>query len=149
MYNVVEGGVTTADFVEGSGKVLRNGTNVVAINTAEDGQPKVMKWDITAGVFSVDDKLTFGSSMPAGPSNGDTFLYMGNTTYTYDAVTPTGTENPKGLGWYEYDSVTTTYTLTEDTTVQAGTSYFIKNEEYVKGVIYVYSEGSTSWVAQT
>ena len=149
MYNITEGGVATADFVEGVGAVVRNGTNVIAINTADEGEPAVMKWDIIAGVFSVDDKLTFGTAMPASPENGETFLYMGNTTYTYDGLTPTGTENPKELGWYEYDSTENEYNLTEDETVQAGTSYFVKREEYVKGVIYVYSEDATSWISQT
>ena len=147
MYNITEGGVATADFVEGVGAVVRNGTNVIAINTADEGEPAVMKWDIIAGVFSVDDKLTFGTAMPASPENGETFLYMGNTTYTYDGLTPTGTENPKELGWYEYDSTENEYNLTEDETVQAGTSYFVKREEYVKGVIYVYSEDATSWIS--
>ena len=149
MYNITEGGVATADFVEGAGAIVRNGTNVVAINTADEGEPAVMKWDIIAGVFSVDDKLTFGLTMPAAPENGDTFLYMGNNVYEYNAVTPVGDENPKEKGWYEYDAVEDTYVLTEDEEVQVGTSYFKKEEEYVKGVIYVYSEASTEWVPQT
>lgn len=149
MYNITEGGISTSDFVEGAGKVIRNGTNVVAINVAADGDPVEMKWDIIAGVFSVDDKLTFGTSMPVSPENGDTFLYMGNNVYEYNAVTPTGTENPKELNWYEYDATESEYNLTEDEEVQSGTSYFVKNEKYVKGVIYVYSEASTEWVSQT
>lgn len=144
VYNVTTGGTTTADFVEGAGQVLQDGENVVAVNTGTEALP-VMKWDILGGVFDISDRLQFGSSMPASPESGQTFLYLGETTYTYGAVTPVGTENPSEMGWYEFDG--TDYTLTSDTTVQSGTSYFAKNEQYVKGVIYVYS--GSAWVAQS
>lgn len=148
IYNVVTGGETTADFVEGAGKVLRDGENVVAVNTGTKAAP-IMKWDILGGVFVLEDRLQFGLTMPASPKAGQTFLYMGNTTYNYNAVTPLGSENPKEMGWYEYNSSTSFYELTEDTTVQAGTSYFVKEEGYVKGVIYVYDGTSSQWIAQT
>ena len=144
MYNVTTGGTTTADFVEGAGQELPDGANVAAINTGTDATP-VMKWDILPGVLDISDRLQFGNAMPASPENGQTFLYMGTTTYTYDAVTPVGTENPQEEGWYEYDG--SAYNPTTDTTVQTGTSYFAKNEQYVKGVIYVYS--GSAWVAQS
>lgn len=144
MYNIVTGGTTTADFIEGAGHTISDGTNVVAINTETDPEePAIMKWDILPGVFVLDDRLQFGTSMPdTDLEDGRIFLYLGATTYTYDAVTPVGTENPKELGWYEYDAVSETYSLTEDETVQVGTSYFVKNEQYVTGVIY-------KWVADT
>ena len=146
VYNVTTGGTTTADFVEGAGQTLQDGENVVAVNTGTDLAP-VMKWDILGGVFDISDRLQFGNTMPASPESGQTFLYMGDTTYEYTAVSPTGDENPSELGWYEYDSVNDEYTLTFDTTVQVGTSYFERNEQYVKGVIYVYS--GSAWVAQS
>ena len=148
VYNITTGGTTTADFVEGAGETLRDGENVVAVNVGTEADP-IMKWDILGGVFNINDRLQFGNTMPASPENNQTFLYMGNTTYTYTAVTPVGTENPSEEGWYEYDAVNDTYTLTEDETVQVGTSYFTKDEEYVKGVIYVYSSASDTWVAQS
>ena len=115
VYNIVEEGTTTSDFVEGEGKVLRAGSNVAVINTAAEGDPVVLKFDILAGFFSVDDKLTFGDTMPATPADGETFLYMGETTYTYDTVTGlTGAENPKALGYYE-KNVSDEYVLTNDT----------------------------------
>lgn len=146
VYNIATGGETTADFVEGTGQVLQDGENVVAVNIGTDDDP-VMKWDILGGVFDISDRLQFGSAMPASPESGQTFLYLGNTTYTFDPVTPVGTENPKELGWFEYDSADDEYVLSEDETVQVGTSYFAKHEEYVKGVIYVYS--GSAWVAQS
>lgn len=147
MYTVTTGGTTTSDFVEGAGKKLQDGENVVAVNVSSTSTPD-MKWDIIGGVFEIDDRLQFGSAMPASPTNGQTFLYMGDTTYTYDEVTPVGTENPQEEGWYVSDGAGG-YTATTDTTVQVGTTYYQKNEQYVTGVIYVYSSTSSSWVAQS
>lgn len=148
IYNITAAGTTTADFVEGAGLPLQAGENVVAVNTASEGDPVVMKWDILGGVFEINDRLQFGSSMPANPTNGQTFLYMGATTYTYDEVTPAGTENPQEEGWYVSDGAGG-YELTTDTEVQGGTTYYEKNEQYVTGVIYVYNSSSSAWVAQS
>ena len=148
IYNITAAGTTTADFVEGAGLPLQAGENVVAVNTAAEGDPVVMKWDILGGVFEINDRLQFGTSMPANPTNGQTFLYMGNTTYTYDEVTPVGTENPQEEGWYVSDGEGG-YILSTDTEVQSGTTYYEKNEQYVTGVIYVYSSSSSAWEAQT
>lgn len=147
MYNVVAAGTTTADFVEGAGKELKAGDNVVAVNVASTGSPAEMKWDILGGVFKLADKLTFGSSMPANPDNGDTFLYMGETSYTYTAVTPAGTENPSALGWYE--NVGGEWVLSSDETVDAQKTYYTRAEQYVKGVIYVYNASGSQWIPQT
>ena len=147
MYNVVAAGTTTADFVEGAGKELKAGDNVVAVNVASTGSPAEMKWDILGGVFKLADKLTFGSSMPANPDNGDTFLYMGETSYTYTAVTPSGTENPSALGWYE--NVGGEWVLSSDETVDAQKTYYVRAEQYVKGVIYVYNASGSQWIPQT
>ena len=45
--------------------------------------------------------------------------------YTYTAVTPEGTENPASEGWYVLDDGS--YVLTEDTTIQAGTTYYTRS----------------------
>ena len=147
MYTVTTGGTTTADFVEGAGKTLQNGENVVAVNLGTDAVPN-MKWDILGGVFDIEDRLQFGSTMPVSPVDGQTFLYMGDTTYTYDEVTPVGTENPHELGWYESDGAGG-YVLSSDTTVDAGKTYYEKNEQYVTGVIYVYDASTTSWTGKS
>ena len=96
VYNVTTGGTTTADFVEGADQTLQDGSNVVAVNTGTEDSP-VMKWDILGGVFDISDRLQFGLAMPASPESGQTFLYMGETTYSYTAVSPTGDENPAAL----------------------------------------------------
>ncbi len=49
-----------------------------------------------------------------------------STTDTYTPVTPEGSENPHALGWYVSDGGTG-YVLTDDETVQAGTTYYTKS----------------------
>lgn len=147
VYNVTTGGDTTADFVEGAGEKLQDGENVVAVNVGTDLAPQ-MKWDTLGGVFDITDRLQFGTTMPSTDlTNGRTFLYLGDTTYTYDTVTPVGTENPSEEGWYEYDG--NAYILTDDTEVQSGITYYKKNEQYVTGTTYVYSTDTSSWVAKS
>lgn len=149
VYNVTTGGETTADFVEGAGQKLQDGENVVAVNTGT-AQAPVMKWDILGGVFDISDRLQFGNTMPSTDlTNGRTFLYLGDTTYTYNAVVPVGTENPQDEGWYEYDSVGDAYNLSTDTTVDSGKTYYTRAEQYVQGVVYVYSTSTTSWVPKS
>jgi len=145
MYTVTTGGTTTDDFIEGAGKSLQDGENVVAVNTGTESEP-VMKWDILGGVFNITDRLQFVSEMPADPADGQTVLYLGPTTYAYSPVTPEGDENPSEEGWYEL--VGSDYELSEDVTVDSSKTYFIHEEQYVKSVIYVYNEASTTWVAQ-
>ena len=71
---------------------------------------------------------------------------MGDTTYTYDEVAdPDPEANPKALGWYESNG-SGGYVLTEDETVQVGTTYYTKNEEYVQGVVYRYDDSTSKWV---
>jgi hypothetical protein len=47
-----------------------------------------------------------------------------DTADTYEAVTPESGDNPKEKGWYTKSG--STYTLTTDTTVQSGTTYYEK-----------------------
>lgn len=148
MYNVTTGGQTTADFVEGAGQVLDDGENVVCVEVDDGAGGTVKKWDILGGVLDVSNKLTFGSAMPAAPEDGDTFLYLGDTTYAYTPVTPAGDEDPQALGWYVSDGAGG-YELTTDETVQSGTTYYTRAEQYVKGVIYVWNETGSAWVAQS
>lgn len=42
----------------------------------------------------------------------------------FEAVTPVGTENPSEEGWYEKDGETGLFSLTEDTEVDAETTYY-------------------------
>lgn len=147
VYNVIAEGTTTSDFVEGAGKKLQANENVVAVNVGTEADP-TMKWDILGGVFDFSDRLQFGTSMPQTDLfNGRTFLYLGETTYTYDEATLEGSENPKELGLYELDNEE--YVLTQDETVVSGKTYYEKNEQYVQGVIYKYNTTTSKWEAQT
>ena len=42
----------------------------------------------------------------------------------YEAVTPQSGDDPKALGWYEYDSQQEKYVLTNDESVQEGKTYY-------------------------
>lgn len=149
MYNVSTAGTTTSDFVEGPGFTLRAGDNVVAINVATPESPAEMKWDILGGVFNLNDKLSFGQNLPAAPVDGETFLYLGPTTYSYSTVAgPQPEDNPAALGWYESDGGSG-YIPTEDTSPSGGKTYYTRAEQYVKGVIYVWNESGTEWVPQS
>lgn len=59
-----------------------------------------------------------------------------DSTDTYTAVTPEGTENPTTEGWYEKDG--TTYTLSEDTSVNDDKTYYKKTRtaSSVYGVVF-------------
>ena len=148
MYNIVKQGTTTADFVEGAGKKIEAGSNVIAVNTETDPtQPAVMKWDLANGIINVDDRLQFGTAMPQTDLvDGRTFLYLGEDTFKYNAVAdPTG--NPQEKGYY-VETGSGGYELTTDTTVQSGTTYYTKDAVLVKGIIYKYDLANTKWVAQ-
>lgn len=106
----------------------------------------VMMWCLLGPVFDVSNKLTFTTTtMPAG-TDGLVIMYLGETTYTYDAVVdPDPEANPKALGWYESNG-SGGYVLTEDETVLDAKTYYIKNEEYVQGVVYQYSESEGKYL---
>lgn len=147
IYNVTTGGGTTSDFVEGAGHVLRDGDNVVVVNVGTEQAP-TLKWDILAGVFKIEDRLQFGTEMPLNPTNGQTFLYLGELVYNYNEITPIGTESPVEEGWYEL--VEGSYVLSEDATIEVGKTYYTRGtEKYVPGVIYVYDGTGMKWDAQT
>lgn len=147
VYMFTADAITSADFVEGAGKPINQYDEVVCVNTGSEASP-ILKWQILGPVFDISGCLQFGNAFPANPTDEQTFLYMGSTTYTYHSVTPEGTENPSELGWYVSDGAGG-YVLTTDTTVQSGTAYYERSEEYVHGVIYVYSTSEAAWVAQS
>lgn len=96
----------------------------------------------------IAERLQFGDAFPSTPEDGQTFLYMGDTTYTYTAATLTGDENPAELRLYESDG-SGGYQLTEDTTVTSGKTYYTRSEDKVHGVIYVYDSTGTDWIPQS
>lgn len=147
VYSIQQEGTTTADFVEGAGLHINPNSEVIAVNVGTSSQP-TMKWSVLGNLFDLSDKLTFGDTMPVSPSDGDTFLYMGETSYVFTEVTPVGDEDPAELGWYEKNQ-NDVYVLTEDTVVDNEKEYFVRNEQYIKGVIYVYDSLARKWIPQT
>lgn len=147
MYTILAEGQTTVDFTDGAGLFIAANSEVAVVEVDVSGT-LTKKWVLLGPIFDVADKLTFGSTMPASPSDGDTFLYLGDTTYVYNEVTPVGTENPQDEGWYVSDGEGG-YILTTDTEIQVGTTYYEQAEGFVQGVIYVYSSSTSSWAAKT
>ena len=96
----------------------------------------------------IGDVVAYGGNFPANPEDGCVFLYMGPNTYTYsyEEVTPEGTENPSEEGWYEEDSGN--YILSVDTEVDAGKTYYTRSEEeqYVSETAYKYVLADAEWV---
>lgn len=125
VYNVTKGGTTTADFDIGAGHTLRDGDNVVAINNGTDAVP-IMKWDILGATFVIEDRLQFGDTFPSEPENDQTFLYMGDTTYTYTNVSATLTpsDNPSTASYFEYDEINNEYNPSADLYVDESKTYY-------------------------
>lgn len=117
--------VNTSDFVEGADKMLRDGDNVAAVNVGTEEDP-VYKWDIISGVFKIEDRLQFGFEMPADPEDEQVFLYLGETTYAYPAVSPAPTpdSDPATLGLFEKDATLDKYTESADDHLVTGKTYF-------------------------
>lgn len=59
VYNVTDAFTTTDAFVEGAGAKYPAGTNVVVVNTAEEGEP-VYKWDCMSGVYDFSEFVKKG-----------------------------------------------------------------------------------------
>jgi hypothetical protein len=68
-----------------------------------------------------------GSVVTKGVVNEDKLAITGES---YDAVTPETGANPKEEGWYERSGSAGSYvyTLTDDTTVQEGTTYYARSD---------------------
>lgn len=116
MYMIKTAGVTTAEFIEGADVPFKANTEVVKITTLVD-DTEVARWCLMGTIFDVDDRLQFGIQMPTSPSDGQTFLYTGNTSYTNYGGTLTKDSNPSALGLYELNQ-SSEYVLTSDTEPQ-------------------------------
>lgn len=108
MYNIKTGGITTTDFVEGAGHIITDGENVAAVELITN---------YTVVVPAADD-----DPRALGYYEVDTVSYVDVTASLEDDA------DPAALGLYEFDG--SNYTLTSDTTVQDGKSYFEKVTTY-------------------
>lgn len=103
-----------------------NGTKHIPAGTAyptNDGN--------AIGILYEDVDVSNGN-MPCSVITKNAVVYedrLAITGESYDAVTPVGTENPSEEGWYERSGSAGSYvyTLTTDTTVTAGKTYYAKS----------------------
>ena len=84
------------------------------------------------GILYEDVDVTNGN-MPGSVVTGGAEVYedrLAITGESYDSVTPVGTENPSEEGWYERSGSAGSYvyTLTTDTTVTEGKTYYAKSD---------------------
>lgn len=144
MYTITSEGTTTADFVEGNGKTIDPYSEVVCVNKGTESVP-VLKWFVMGNVFSLKDKVSFGETLPVTPFDKQAFCYTGENTYKYTAATPSGTENPAAYSWYE--KVGENYTLSVDVSVNPGKTYYEREDDKIKGIIYVYDAAESKWIS--
>ena len=112
MYNIVTGGGTTSDFVEGPGHVVVDGENVAAVEI-------ITGYTIVASPVSTNDPKALGWY------EEDVVSFV-DVTETLDP-----SADPKALGLYVEDSLTPgEYILTTDETVVPGTHYFERTATY-------------------
>lgn len=146
MYTITSEDTTTADFVEGVGKTIDAFSEVVCVNKGTEAAP-VLKWFVMGNVFSLKDKVSFGETLPVAPVDKQAFCYTGENTYTYTAATPSGSENPAAYSWYE--KVGENYTPSTDVSVDPGKTYYEREDDKIKGIIYVYDAAESKWISGT
>ena len=144
MYIIENEDTTTADFYEGAGKTIDPNSEVVVINTGTAASP-VYKWYVLGNVFTIKDKVSFGDTMPSAPFDGQGFLYLGDDVYNYNAISnPPAGSDPQANGWYEASG--SSYVPSTDTSVQAGKTYYEREDVYIKGGIYEWDDTNSEWV---
>ena len=85
LYIIESADQTNVNFIEGAGKKIDPYSEVVTINTGTAESP-VYKWCFLGSVFTVKDKVSFGTAFPTAPFDGQAFLYVGEDKYTYSQV---------------------------------------------------------------
>lgn len=146
MYTITGEDTTTADFVEGAGKVIDTFAEVVCVNKGTESVPE-LKWFVMGNVFSLKDKVSFGEELPVAPFDKQAFCYTGENTYKYTAATPVGSESPAAYSWYE--KVGESYTPSTDVSVDPGKTYYEREDDKIKGIIYVYDAAESKWTSGT
>lgn len=119
--------------VENGGKYVPMGT----IYPANDGTAE--------GIVYEDVDVTSGD-MPGSVVIGGCHVYTDRlpvTDYSYSSVTPETGDNPAEKGWYERSGSAGAYvyTLTTDTTVQDGTTYYERSNVYISSAAKSALEG--------
>lgn len=106
--------------------IAEDGTKYVKMGTAFPSN------DANAiGIIYEDVDVTTGNMPGSVVTKGEVYEdRLAITGASYDAVTPVTGDNPAEKGWYERSgsSPNYVYTLTDDTTVTQGTTYYAKSD---------------------
>lgn len=112
----------TREMKQTNATTLSDGTKIVKMGTAYPAN------DGTAeGIVYEDIDVTSGNMPGSVVTKGIVYEdRLAVTSVDYQAVTPETGDNPKEKGWYERSGSAGSYvyTLTDDTTVQDGTTYY-------------------------
>lgn len=112
----------TREMKQTDATTLADGTKIVKMGTAYPAN------DGTAeGIVYEDIDVTSGNMPGSVVTKGIVYEdRLAVTSVDYQAVTPETGDNPKEKGWYERSGSAGSYvyTLTDDTTVQDGTTYY-------------------------
>ena len=112
----------TREMKQTDATTLLDGTKIVKMGTAYPAN------DGTAeGIVYEDIDVTSGNMPGSVVTKGIVYEdRLAVTSVDYQAVTPETGDNPKEKGWYERSGSAGSYvyTLTDDTTVQDGTTYY-------------------------
>ena len=97
-------------------------------NTTFAGLPATPTPSMVGNAYNVTDAFTTDARFVegAGKEYGSDSNVVVVDNSTYSAVTPVGSEDPTTEGWYELDSSTGKYVLSEDTTVDPLKTYYEK-----------------------
>ena len=112
----------TREMKQTDATMLSDGTKIVKMGTvypANDGTAE--------GIVYEDIDVTSGNMPGSVVTKGIVYEdRLAVTSVDYQAVTPETGDNPKEKGWYERSGSAGSYvyTLTDDTTVQDGTTYY-------------------------
>lgn len=112
----------TREMKQTGATTLSDGTKIVKMGTvypANDGTAE--------GIVYEDIDVTSGNMPGSVVTKGIVYEdRLAVTSVDYQAVTPETGDNPKEKGWYERSGSAGSYvyTLTDDTTVQDGTTYY-------------------------
>lgn len=112
----------TREMKQTDATTLSDGTKIVKMGTAYPAN------DATAeGIVYEDIDVTSGNMPGSVVTKGIVYEdRLAVTSVDYQSVTPETGDNPKEKGWYERSGSAGSYvyTLTDDTTVQDGTTYY-------------------------
>ena len=112
----------TRQFAQAGAVTADNGGKYVPMGTAYPAN------DATAiGIVYEDVDVTYGDMPGSVVTKGEVYEdKLAITGVDYQEVTPETGDNPKEKGWYERSGSAGSYvyTLTDDTTVQDGTTYY-------------------------